>query len=79
MPPKGRPAKGGRPSTDEEVPRPAPVDEDVEFPRGGASALTALERRQVELEAKAEVDRELAGGAPAKKAKLDDDEVRVLH
>ncbi len=38
------------------------VDEEESFPRGGASDLTPLERRQVEEDAREEVDRELAEG-----------------
>ena len=50
------------------------IAEDGDFPRGGASALTPLERREVERQAKDEFDAEiLAGKAPrtAKKQKQD--------
>lgn len=50
------------------------IADDGDFPRGGASVLTPLERREVERQAKDEFDAEvLAGKAPrtAKKQKQD--------
>lgn len=46
----------------------AVLAEDEEFPRGGAELLTAQERRQIEKEALAAVEGEIAAGkSPARK------------
>lgn len=58
-------------------------DDDEAFPRGGSDGLTALERREVLVEAEKEVERELAlGSQPGKKKtkggkRGDDGEVRA--
>lgn len=64
---------------------PAP-EEDVPFPRGGASLLTPLEERKLHLRAKADFEREVgAARGPATKKKrksssLENDvEVRCNH
>lgn len=44
-------------------------EEDVPFPRGGASLLTPLEERQLKVRAKADFERETAAGGPKKKKK----------
>lgn len=55
----------------EPAPEQAAVDVEEAFPRGGANTLTPLERRQVEVDAREELERELASGQQpkAKKAK----------
>lgn len=45
------------------------ADEDEAFPRGGGDTLTPLERRQVEEEARAEFEQELASGKQPKAKK----------
>ena len=40
----------------------ASFDADGDFPRGGASVLTPLERREIERQAKKEFDAEVSGG-----------------
>lgn len=49
--------------------RPAPVEDDEAFPRGGGETLTPLERKQVEAEARAEFEQELASGKQPKAKK----------
>ena len=90
--PKGSKVKGGNkkqitenkprrvaaptPKTEPAKKRPAASLEEESFPRGGASTLTHLERREVERQAKEEFDAEvLAGKVPKlsssnKKAKV---------
>ena len=52
------------------------IADDGDFPRGGASALTPLERREVERQAKDEFDAEiLAGKAPRTTKKQKQDKV----
>jgi hypothetical protein len=52
--------------------KPAEVEEDEAFPRGGAEVLTALEKRQILEDAKRDFEAERAeGSGGAKRAKLD--------
>ena len=46
------------------------AEEDVPFPRGGASLLTPLEERKIKVRAKADFEREIAGSrGPERKKK----------
>ncbi len=46
--------------------QPAPVaDEEQSFPRGGASTITPLKRRQIRAEAQADAERDFFAGASA--------------
>jgi hypothetical protein len=60
---RGKKGDGGKPHKDEQHPAAAPglrSSEEEAFPRGGASALTARERREIHLAAEKEVEKELA-------------------
>lgn len=61
--------------------RPAPVadEEEEAFPRGGADLLTPLERKQIEEEARQQIDQELASGKKPKVKKAKTAQVRVCH
>jgi hypothetical protein len=55
----------------------ATTPEEVAFPRGGKQALSALERKRLREEGKADAEKDfLAGGFGNKKQKVQEDEVK---